>query len=179
MLWLNGWQDYYVIVGSSAAALTGLMFVVTALIAEFRGTEQQLEAFGTPTVVHFSAALIESLVLSAPWQTMLAMQLTLGVLSAAGVVYVVMVTRRARRQTGYAPVLEDWLFHAVLPLSAYVSVLLAAWQLPRWPRELMFVFGAAAIVLIFIGLHNSWDTVKYVLVQRWEQKKQDQSEDVR
>jgi len=173
MPWLNGWQNYYVIVGSSAAALTGLMFVVTALLTDFRGTEQELEAFGTPTIVHFSAALLESLLLSAPWQTMLAMRLTLALLSIVGVVYTVMVVRRARRQTGYAPVLEDWLFHAVLPLFAYVSVALAAWLLPRWPAQLMFVFGAAAIILIFIGLHNAWDTVKYVLVQRWEKSKRD------
>lgn len=174
---LNGWQNYYVIVGSSAAALTGLMFVVTALIADFGGTEEQLEAFGTPTVVHFSAALLESLVLSAPWQTMLALRLTLAALSIAGVVYVVMVTRRARRQTGYAPVFEDWLFHAALPLAAYVGVALAAWQLPRSPAPLMFVFGAAAIVLLFVGVHNSWDTVQYVLVRRWKKAQREDRED--
>jgi len=174
---LIGWQNYYVIVGSSAAALTGLMFVVTALIADFHGTEDQLEAFGTPTVVHFSSALLESLVLTAPWQTMLELRLTLVALSIAGVVYVLMVTRRARRQTGYAPVLEDWLFHAVLPLAAYVGVALAAWQLPRSPAPLMFVFGAAAIVLLFVGVHNAWDTVKYVLIRRWGKSQREDRED--
>ena len=52
------WETFYVIVGSSAGALTGLMFVVIALVAEFRGSERQIEAFGTPTVVHFSAPLL-------------------------------------------------------------------------------------------------------------------------
>ena len=56
MTWLSAWENFYVILGSSAAALAGLMFVVTALIVDHRGTEQQLEAFGTPTVVHFGAA---------------------------------------------------------------------------------------------------------------------------
>ena len=31
---LNDWETFYVIVGSSAAALTGLMFVVIALIKD-------------------------------------------------------------------------------------------------------------------------------------------------
>ncbi len=33
---LRAWETFYVIVGSSAAALTGLQFVVIALIAESR-----------------------------------------------------------------------------------------------------------------------------------------------
>jgi hypothetical protein len=34
----------------------GLMFVVT-LVSEFRGTTPQIDAFGTPAVVHFSGVL--------------------------------------------------------------------------------------------------------------------------
>ena len=171
MAWLNAWENFYVVLGSSAAALTGLMFVVTALIVDFRGTEQQLEAFGTPTVVHFGASLLVSLILSAPWPTMLGLRVALGLFSLAGTVYVVLVARRARRQTDYAPVFEDWLFHAGLPSASYVSVAFAAWLLPRWPAPLMFVFGAASVLLLFVGLHNAWDTVTYVLVQRWEKSK--------
>ena len=165
---LNGWQNFYVIVGSSAAALTGLMFVVTALIVDFGGTEQQLRAFGTPTVVHFGAALLQSLLLSAPWPNLTAMRVALSLFSFAGLVYTAVVMRRARRQADYKPVFEDWLFHAVLPLACYGSVAVAVWQLQRSPAALMFVFAAAATLLLFIGLHNAWDTVTYVLVRRWE-----------
>jgi hypothetical protein len=178
MTWLSAWENFYVILGSSAAALAGLMFVVMALIVDHRGTQQQIEAFGTPTVVHFGAVLLESLVLSAPWPTMLGPRVALGIFSLAGVAYAGVVLRRARRQTGYAPVLEDWLFHAVLPLTAYLSVAAAAWQLPRWPGPLMFVFGGAAALLVFVGLHNAWDTVTFVLVQRWEKMNAEQRGDV-
>ena len=61
------WETFYVIVGSSAGALTGLMFVVMALVVDFRSSEQQIEAFGTPTVVHFCGVLLLSAVMSAPW----------------------------------------------------------------------------------------------------------------
>ena len=171
MTWLSAWANFYVILGSAAAALTGLMFVVTALIVDFRGTEQQLEAFGTPTVVHFGATLLASLVLSAPWPTPFGLRVALGLFSAAGTVYVVVVARRARRQRDYAPVFEDWLFHAALPLAAYLAVALAAALLPVWPVKLMFVVGGASVVLLLVGLHNAWDTVTWVLVQRWEKSK--------
>ena len=110
---------------------------------------------------------------------MLGPRVALGILSLAGVAYAGVVLRRARRQTGYAPVFEDWLFHAVLPLTAYLSVAVAAWQLPRWPGPLMFVFGGAAALLVFVGLHNAWDTVTFVLLQRWEKMNAEQRGDVR
>jgi hypothetical protein len=64
------WESFYVIVGSSAAALTGLQFVVVVLGAEAHALSgTTMRAFGTPTVVHFCAALLVSAILSAPWHT--------------------------------------------------------------------------------------------------------------
>ncbi len=62
------WENFYVIVGSSAAALTGLQFVVVVLGAEARSIGPEVGAFGTPTVVHFCAALLISAILSVPWR---------------------------------------------------------------------------------------------------------------
>jgi hypothetical protein len=49
------WESFYVIVGSSAGALTGLQFVVITLGAEKKalGDGGTTRAFATPTVVHF------------------------------------------------------------------------------------------------------------------------------
>src|SRR6266566_616393 len=115
---LTAWESFYVIIGSSAAALTGLQFVVIALIAESqtKSTLREISAFGTPTIVHFCSVLLVSAILSAPWHSLSSVGLTLGVCGLVGVVYGVIVVRRARRQTGYRPVWEDWLWHAVLPL---------------------------------------------------------------
>ena len=67
---LSGWENFYVIVGSSAGALIGLQFVVITLIADIPigdGAEQAGHAFATPTIVHFGAVLLLASVLSAPW----------------------------------------------------------------------------------------------------------------
>ena len=56
---LDGWRNFYVIVGSSAGALIGLQFVVITLIAAkpIPGADAQTGgAFATPTVVHFGVA---------------------------------------------------------------------------------------------------------------------------
>ena len=83
---LAGWESYYVIVGSSAAALTGLQFVVMALVAEVveRASEDQIDAFGTPSIVHFCVALLTSATLSAPWRSLASAALVLGIVGLAG-----------------------------------------------------------------------------------------------
>src|SRR3989442_1320289 len=60
MLELAGWDSFYVITGSSAAALTGLMFVMNELTGEVLATPSTIctiRAFSTPTVDHFWAVL--------------------------------------------------------------------------------------------------------------------------
>jgi hypothetical protein len=163
---LAAWESFYVIVGSSAAALTGLQFVVIALVAEAerKGSRREIEAFGTPTVVHFCAVLLLAAVLTAPWQRLANAALALGAAGVTGVAYVAIVIRRARHQTGYKPVFEDWLWHSILPFLAYLAILGAAAVLLRGPASALFVIGAATLLLLFIGIHNSWDTVTYIAI---------------
>jgi len=157
------WESFYVIVGSSAAALTGLQFVVIVLSAEARSVRgPEVSAFGTPTVVHFCAVLLISAILSAPWQAVAGARLALGTCGAAGIAYMVIIIRRARRQMGYTPVLEDWLWHGAFPLIAYPALLVAALVLRRDPTRCLFTIAATALLLLFIGIHNAWDAVTYI-----------------
>jgi hypothetical protein len=166
------WENFYVIVGSSAAALIGLQFVVIALIAESRSksTSREIAAFGTPTILHFCAVLLLSAVLSAPWRGISKADILLGVCGVAGVIYVMIVIGRASRQPRYVPVFEDWLWHAVFPFLAYGALLWAAIRLPRDPTAALFAIAGTALMLLFTGIHNSWDTVTYIAVRPKEPK---------
>lgn len=161
------WESFYVIIGSSAAALTGLQFVVIALGAEARSVASpEIGAFGTPTIVHFCAVLLSSAILSMPWRAVSSAGLALGACGVAGIGYMAIVIRRARRQQRYAPVLEDWLWHCAFPLIAYAALLVAALGLGRDPTRCLFVIAAAALLLLFIGIHNAWDAVTYVALEQ-------------
>ena len=174
---LHTWQNFYVITGSAAAALTGLMFVVITLITRtrMRRSSGTLAAFGTPNVVHFGAALLVAAILSAPWQALWYAGLLLGLCGLGGVTYAVIVVRRARRQTDYQPVLEDWLWHTVFPFVSYTALVVASLLLPGNPAPALFGIGAATLLLLFIGIHNAWDTVTYIAIEysQPENKSQD------
>ena len=170
---LAQWNSFYVIVGSSAGTLIGLQFVVLALISDLpvvRGAGQAGAAFSTPNVIHFGVVLLLSAIASAPWHGIATVTVLWGLLGLGGVVYAVLVARRLRMQTIYEPVFEDWLFHVLLPFAAYAMLAGAACTAQFQARPAFFLVGAAALLLLFIGIHNAWDTVMYhVFVKRREQ----------
>lgn len=172
MTGLEGWESFYVIVGSSAGALIGLQFVVMTLIAErpvTQGTVQASGAFATPSVVHFGVVLLLSAIVRAPWDEIAILSVLWGFVGLTGIAYFIVVTRLMRRQRAYRPVLEDWLFHVLLPLAAYTVLAISAFAALYYARPALFLVGAAALVLLLIGIHNAWDAVTYQVLLRSRQ----------
>jgi hypothetical protein len=166
---LAGWENFYVIVGSSAGALIGLQFVVITLIARrpvAPGLDQAGAAFATPTIIHFGSVLLLSAILSAPWHGVAGPAILWALLGLSGIVYEVIVVRRMRVQTIYTPEFEDWLFHILLPFAAYATLAIAAYATRKHSRGALFGVAAAALLLLFIGIHNAWDAVTYHVFAR-------------
>jgi hypothetical protein len=171
---LTGWENFYVIVGSSAGALIGLQFVVVTLIAEIpvKGdVERAGSAFATPTVVHFGAVLLLAAVISAPWRKAAGAEVLWGLMGLGGIIYEFIVARRMRLQDAYSPLLEDWLFYFLLPFAAYVIMAASACAARFHIAGALFAVAAAALLLLFIGIHNAWDAVTYhvFIIQRRHQ----------
>jgi hypothetical protein len=164
------WESFYVIVGSSAGALIGLQFVVMTLIADtptMQDMKRASSAFSTPNIVHFGAVLLLSAFVAAPWRGFAVVEDLWGTLGLAGVLYAFIVARRMRVQTAYKPEFEDWLFHALLPFAAYATLVGSAYASRLNVEKSLFGVGAAALSLLFIGIHNAWDAVTYnVMVLR-------------
>ena len=160
---LTVWENFYVIVGAAAGALIGLQFVVMTLIAErpSRGTAAASAAFATPTIVHFSMVLFLSSLVSAPWESITAPAVLWSLTGVGGLIYMIIVTWRVRTQPAYKPDLEDQAFHIVLPFVAYAMLTLASLEALVHTREALFGVGAASLLLLFIGIHNAWDSTAF------------------
>ena len=166
---LAEWTDFYLITGTAAAALTGLQFIVQTLLASeairpaTAGDPQAgIEAFGTPTVVHFTLSLVISAVMCVPWHGYGSLRATLGAIGVGALVYAIVVMRRTHRQRSYDPVAEDWIFHVILPGAAYAGVLACAVFLGDGGEWELFDIAGATLLLLCIGIHNAWDTVTWL-----------------
>ena len=165
-----GWENFYVIVGSAAGGLTGLTFVVIALIREVlqRGTQPAgLSAFVTPTIVHFGGLLALAAFMSMPHQHVLTLSIGLGLAGIAGVSYGAAIAANMRRQgTQYIPVLEDWIWNVILPTFAYGCLLLTAVFIWTWPAETLYGVALLSLLLLFIGIRNAWDIAVWMSFYR-------------
>lgn len=147
----------------AAGALIGLQFVVMTLVAQrppLRAAEAGA-AFATPTIVHFGTALLLSAPLRAPWQAIVLAAALWGLIGLGGIAYALIISRRMRGQTTYQPEFEDWLFMLCCllrrtPCSRYLH-----WRLPPTRARALFGVGAATLLLLFIGIHNAWDSIAY------------------
>jgi hypothetical protein len=161
---LTEWNSFYVMMGSSAAALTGLVFIVVTLIndQQHRGSEAGMSTFTTPTVVHFGGALFTSAIMSVPFRSLVPIAVLLGLAGVAGLFYVATIAMRTSRLVTYRPDAEDWTFNVVLPFIAYATLFIGALVTPRAGAPALYAPAAAVMLLIFIGIHNAWDVVTFL-----------------
>jgi hypothetical protein len=157
------WESFYVIVGAAAGALVGVQFVVMTLIAENPPPRihEAGPAFATPTIVHFSAALLLSGLVRIPWEGIGSVATLWGLVGLAGVVYSLVVARRMRKQTSYPPDFEDWVYFCLLPLVGYALLIVCAFFAVSHAHDALLGVAGAVLLLLFIGIHNAWDAIAY------------------
>ncbi|MEA2339503.1 MAG: hypothetical protein QOE82_3510 [Thermoanaerobaculia bacterium] len=160
------WETFYVIIGSSAAALTGLQFVVVALSADREGLSTTSDVFATPTVVHFCAVLLIAAVLSVPRQGPASLAICLAALGIAGMIYTAIVASRFRREMHYVPVLEDRIWHVALPAVAYTALFVSGISAYWHEVGALYVVAVCALLLLLVGIHNAWDAAVYIATMK-------------
>jgi hypothetical protein len=165
---IEKWDSFYLIVGGAAGALIGLQFVVMTLLAERRVSRAGVAnaAFATPTIVHFSMVLCLAALLRAPWGGLGAIGTITAVLGLGSVAYVLITAWRVWTQGLYKPDLEDWTFHALLPLLAYGAIAASGVLITADTSEALFGIGGATLLLLLIGIHNAWDAVAWHMANR-------------
>jgi hypothetical protein len=176
---LADWGSFYVIIGSAAAGLTGLMFVVITLGAEAQtvGNENGLRAFVTPTVVHFCIALVVAVYMSSPGQTVMSIGIGNGILGVVGLLYVADAMRAAGGLREYQPVGSDWLWHGGCPILAYTIFLVVAVVIcTGHVAGGLKLLAADTMFILLTAIHNAWDAATWVAMSLSRQKKKE-SED--
>jgi hypothetical protein len=163
---LNEWQNFYVIVGSAAGALTGLQFVVMALIADMPAMETEanaVHAFSTPSIVNFGAVLLLATVLVMPWHSVRPVSIIWAVAGAFGIIYTSITSWRFKKQRAYTPVFEDYFYRVILPILGYTALCVAALVARTHERAALFQVAGVVLMLLFVGIHDAWDNATYLV----------------
>ena len=157
---LRDWRDFYVMGGTAAATLVGLMFVFASIGASQLASRNlgAMRAFITPTVVHFGAALLVCLISIMPGHSARSLGGALGLGALIGVAYCGLILVFIFRRFSAGLAWEDRFFYALIPLFGYLLLLASALaEFDERPDGANVLAGVAIIVLIVAGLRNAWD----------------------
>lgn len=160
-----GWGNYFFLVGSAAAALIGLMFIVVTLTAGRQRSELEpgKKLYTSPIVWHLSVVLLVSgsalaPVVSPDWFAAFEI-----LVAAIGTIYSVRVAVgivRAALSENYSGF--DMWWYGLVPAAAYAGLGASAFGMMYGSRLGVGGSAAAVMALLLVSIHNEWDLVTFL-----------------
>lgn len=160
----HGWTSFYSLIGSAAAGLIGLIFIVITL-SNGRGRPSSLRAFAlymTPTIFHFGAALAVSAFIEIPGNSPPETAAGLGLVALAGLACCLRSAMGILRSPDGAPHWSDFWLYAGAPAVLYAGLIVAAigvWTTADWSPRLT---ALTLLVLLLLAVRNAWDTITWI-----------------
>jgi hypothetical protein len=162
----GGWENFYIIVGSTAGALIGVMFVVATLSAGLDASRltRGAQIYITPVVFNFTVVVIVSALSGVPDLRRDAVGAILGLCAALGSAYSAMTMLRVLRvKVQDAPHWSDKWCYGILPFMAYLGLIAAACAVWLAPMSAAKAIGSDVVVLLLIGIRNAWDLATFLV----------------
>ena len=161
---LHDWHEFYLLLGTAAAALLALLFVAVSIGVGFF-TERSAGAtriYLSPVVIHFASVLFVSALALAPIGPF-EFAIVVGLNGVFGVAISAYITLRifTDRSANVAPI--DRYAYGLVPALAYagfaVGAALAVTR-PEWAAKLL---AAAILLLLLVNIRNAWDLMLTVV----------------
>jgi hypothetical protein len=172
---LQGWQNFYLLAGTAAATLTGLMFVAVTFGSSLvtRESASSARAFLDPTYAHFVQVLLTACLLTMP---------TLGPDVLGGVLIVAAAYRLVRLHWVFGQYQEahrkngdieasDWLLSIVLPLVSHLASMAIGGAFLLHYAVALTGLAVVTLVLLFIGIHGAWELFVWMALAIGERRR--------
>ena len=163
----EGWENFYILIGSAAGALIGLLFVVVTLTGGLDRDRALRGAslFMTPTVVMFATVLLTGAIATVPALPALAARALIGAVATGGILYGIWIIVGFRRNPDTAAHWTDIWFYAVAPTAAFACLDLADALVWAAPKLTPYGVATVAIAMLLIGIRNAWDLITWIAPQ--------------
>ena len=167
------WQNFYLLVGTAAATLIGLMFVALTFGASLVKVQNvdSTRAFLDPTLTHFVQVLLTAICICAPSMSPLLLGGLLAVLGVLRVIALVRIHRHMReaQRTANDIELSDWITGVILPLAAYL--LLIGCGIAFMAGHFAFsVLALVTVAVLMNGIYGAWELMVWLALSRARSK---------
>jgi hypothetical protein len=166
---LHDWETYFFLMGTAGATLVGLEFVAISLAvaALSRKHFTGISTFVTPTLLHFVYVLLLSAVILMPHLDLLALGALLAGTAVSGLAFMFPRWRELKAMGGTGgSQRSNWVWYFASPFLAHVLLLVAVPFVIAQEEWSLFALAAATLLLLVIGIRNSWDLVLWIATRR-------------
>ena len=157
---LHDWQNFYLMTGTAAATLIGLLFVAVSISVGVNLTAKRIndatETFVTPVLLSYAQVFFISCLGVIPFQGVLipgAILLAQGsgnILLSIRIAWRILVLHRDEMDKGH------WVWHFVIPLLAGVLLVATALGFLEGSSLALAGLAIADLLCLAVGLRNSW-----------------------
>lgn len=164
-----GWHEYFILAGTAAATLTGLMFVAISITASFTSEDSLpgLRTFLSPTIFHLASIVVLCLIVLLPADARLFGILVL-VAGCLGLAYAASVAVRVERffldPEGRVDA-EDRLYYGRTPVVVHLIVLTAGVFIATGVGIGMWAMAFAVGALLLLSIRNAWDITVWAVIR--------------
>jgi hypothetical protein len=154
---LEHWHEFYLLVGTAAAALVALLFVAASIGAGMltRHAGGPTRTYMSPIAFHFTSALFVSAAALVPSHSRLTLGLLVGLNAVAGMIYAAFVLRRLF--TDDIADVADRICYGIIPLCAYAAGLAAACLIFYGSIHAPEFLAGTVVLLLIVNIRNAWD----------------------
>jgi len=169
---LERWHDFFVLVGTAGATLLALLFVAVSLGAGVLTDKRAAatRAFFSPVVVHFTAVFFISAGGLFPAHKPATFAAMVGGCAAIGGGIALFTTVELMRHS-WTSYLQDHLAYGLLPVIAYVALLVAAAMVLSEHDYAMIVLACSLLLLLIVNIRNAWDLTLSMVRQQTKRRR--------
>jgi hypothetical protein len=163
---LQGWHDFYTLLGTAAAALAALLFVAASIGTGYMnaGTSGPTRTFTSPVLFHYTYVLFVSLIALMPDTSDRSIGIIVGVSAAGALAYSIFIFRRVWRSN--VSDIDDHLGYGVSPPLAYAATLAGALAIHAHAAFGPPLLAGALIFSLVVNIRNTWDLTVFFAQRR-------------
>jgi hypothetical protein len=154
---LNGWHEFYGLLGTSAATLVALMFVAASVAVGLLTSDRSIgtRVYMSPIIMHYASVLFVSLIALVPGLGDAMLAFIVGASGLVGFAYSVVITVRLFRDSKSEFV--DRFAYGAWPFVAYGGIVAGSALIAgqhKWAPDLL---AGALLLLLLVNVRNAWD----------------------
>ena len=166
--WVHGWHDFYLMTGTAAVTLAGLLFVALSLHLDrlVEKNHEHLLGLSRATLTSFVMVLVASLFMLVPGMSARLTGVMLTILGSVGCVTILLFMRSARHHPEGGFTLIQLRRRTLIPLIGYGMIVFVGIGLLNGIPEALYQMIAACSMLLGNAAGTSWELLVRVAASK-------------